>query len=133
MKKINELKKHYVEYFEDVPVQRYAAEYIGRDEDTIIRWKKQDRQFAESIQRAKAIWIRKVFVKTKAEFALEKLEAEVFNKSAIPSEQPRYNVGIRDEKGQEILRKHTDFMLEITKSTTSKSQRAKLRNAKDYK
>lgn len=36
---IDELKKKYVEYFTDVPIQKYAAMAIGRDEDTIILWK----------------------------------------------------------------------------------------------
>jgi hypothetical protein len=77
--KINDLKKNYVEYFKDVPVQKYAAMYIGRDEDTIIRWRKEDKEFADSVRRAKAEWIRKKLIETKAEFALERLEKEVFS------------------------------------------------------
>ena len=75
---IERLKAEYVAYFEDVPIQKYAAEYIGRDEDTIIRWKKEDSDFADAIQRAKAIWVRKTFIKAKAEYVLEKLSIEVF-------------------------------------------------------
>ncbi len=76
---INELKQSYVKYYEDVPVQCYAALYIGRDEDTIIRWRKEDSSFAEAVQRAKAEWVRKKVIATKAEFALERLEKSIFS------------------------------------------------------
>ena len=73
------LKKEYVAYFNDVPVQRYAAMAIARDEDTIIRWRKDDPKFADAVQIAKATWIRKRVIASKAEFALERLENEVFS------------------------------------------------------
>jgi hypothetical protein len=66
-----ELKAQYLKYFEDVPIQRYAAMAIGRDEDTVIRWRTEDLAFAEAVQRAKAEWIRKKMLAVKAEFALE--------------------------------------------------------------
>lgn len=75
---IQQLKADYVAYFEDVPVQKYAAEFIGRDQDTIIRWKKEDPDFADAVRRAKAVWVRKTFIKAKAEYVLEKLSNEVF-------------------------------------------------------
>lgn len=74
------LKEEYVKYYEDVPIQKYAAMYIGRDEDTIIRWKNDDQDFADAIQRAKAEWVRKKMLGVKAEFALERLEKSVFGK-----------------------------------------------------
>ncbi len=75
-----ELKEEYVKYFTDVPVQKYAAMYIGRDEDTIIRWRKDDKDFADAVQRAKSEWVRKKMLATKSEFALERLEREVFGR-----------------------------------------------------
>lgn len=77
---VQRLKTEYLAYFEDVPVQKYAAMYIQRDEDTVIRWKKEDPEFADRVQRAKAIWIRKKAIAIKAEFALERLESEVFGR-----------------------------------------------------
>lgn len=79
IKSIDELKVTYVKYYEDVPIQKYAAMAIGRDEDTIIRWRKEDKDFADAVQRAKAEWIRKKLLAVKAEFALERLEREVFS------------------------------------------------------
>lgn len=80
---ISKLKKDYVAYFKDVPVQKYAAMAIARDEDTIIRWRKDDPKFADAVQRAKASWIRKKVIATKAEFALERLESEIFSQKSI--------------------------------------------------
>jgi hypothetical protein len=79
---IKQLKANYTAFFKDCPIQRYAADYIGRDEDTIIRWRKNDPGFAEAVKRAKADWVRKKLLQTKAEFALERLESEVFGKAA---------------------------------------------------
>lgn len=86
---INRLKERYLEYYADVPIQRYAAMSIGRDEDTIIRWRKADQQFTDSINQAKAEWVRKKVLLTKAEFALERLEKSVFGpKSSVEITAP---------------------------------------------
>ena len=79
------LKEQYLLYFEDVPIQKYAAMAIARDEDTIIRWRKEDPDFADAVQIAKASWIRKKVLATKAEFALERLEKEVFGQNLSAS------------------------------------------------
>lgn len=79
---ITKLKEMYVDYYADVPVQKYAAMSIGRDEDTIIRWKKEDGVFADSVEKAKAEWIRRRLLTTKAEFALERLEKSVFSEKS---------------------------------------------------
>lgn len=57
--KLVPLKASFLEYFRDVPIQKLAAAYIGRDEDTILRWKKEDADFADQISKAKAEWARK--------------------------------------------------------------------------
>lgn len=85
---IVELKKQYVEYYTEAPVQKYAAMYIGRDEDTIIRWRKEDTDFADRVQRAKAEWVRQKLLKVKPEFALERLEKEIFSAKIEVSEVP---------------------------------------------
>lgn len=51
---IDELKERYIRYFEDLPVQKYAAESIGRNEDTVIRWCKEDPDFADAVKMARA-------------------------------------------------------------------------------
>lgn len=86
---IRALKEQYISYFADVPVQKYAAMYIGRDEDTIIRWRKDDPAFADSVKRAEADFIRKKMLAVKSEFALERLFKQVFTqKEEIQISEP---------------------------------------------
>lgn len=58
-KKINnhkELEEKFLEYFRQLPVQKLAANFIGVDQDTILNWKKRDKQFSDQISAAKAEW-----------------------------------------------------------------------------
>lgn len=109
---ISEMKREYIQYFEDVPVQKYAAMAIGRDEDTIIRWRNEDPSFADAVQRAKAGWIRKRVLATKAEFALERLEREVFSPSLAPAPDPTLQ-STRD-KIREFLDDKNDYAYDIS-------------------
>lgn len=81
-KDIAKLKTEYLHYYRDVPVQRYAAAAIGRDEDTILRWRKDDAEFAESVEGALANWVKEKVMATKPEFALERLQNSVFGSRA---------------------------------------------------
>lgn len=76
---IARLKELYIEYYSDVPVQKYAAMAIGRDEDTIVLWRKADPEFSGRVEMARAFWVRKKATRVKAEFALERLEKEVWS------------------------------------------------------
>ena len=88
-KDIKTLKQEYVDYYKDVPVQKYAAMAVGRDEDTIIRWRNLDPVFADAVQRSKAEWVRRKMLAVKAEFALERIEKDIFTpKEEILVEQP---------------------------------------------
>lgn len=75
---IAQLKEKYIEYYRDLPVQKYAAMYIGRNEDTIIIWMKKDSDFSYRVQEARSQWVRRKASKVKAEFALERLEKDAF-------------------------------------------------------
>lgn len=77
------LKAAYLSFYCDCPIQKYAAEYIGKDEDTIIRWKNKDSSFADSAKRLKAEYVRKRWLSTKAEFALERLDNSMFGPKAF--------------------------------------------------
>jgi hypothetical protein len=88
-KDIEALKQEYVDYYRDVPVQKYAAMAIGRNEDTIIRWRGADPAFADAIKRSKAEWVRRKMLAVKAEFALERLEKGIFTpREEVLVEQP---------------------------------------------
>lgn len=72
-------KEKFVEYYTDVPVVRYAAQYCGRDEDTAHRWMKEDTEFAERVQAAESAFIKKKMKQVKGEFALERLFKQIFS------------------------------------------------------
>lgn len=50
------LKEKYLKYYSELPNQGLAADSIGRDEDTIILWKKQDSEFSDLCAKAKSDW-----------------------------------------------------------------------------
>jgi len=50
------LKEKYLKYYSELPNQGLAADSIGRDEDTIIRWKTEDTEFADLCAKAKSDW-----------------------------------------------------------------------------
>ncbi|MGZ6005528.1 MAG: hypothetical protein ACXWLH_05285 [Candidatus Saccharimonadales bacterium] len=105
--KIEQLKDKYIKYFEDVPIQKYAAMYVKRDEDTIIRWKNDDKDFADRVNQSKAEWIRKKMLKLDAKTALERLEKEYFSEKIIyQREDPRELIlkkfGLIDKDGNKV-------------------------------
>lgn len=53
------LKEQFLGYFKDVPIQKYAAAFIGKNEDTICVWKQEDADFSDQIERVKANFLRK--------------------------------------------------------------------------
>lgn len=97
-------KDRFIFYFQDVPVQKYAAMYIGRTEQTIINWMKEDEDFFNRVQTARAEWIKKKAIKVRAEFALERLEKDIWaERKTIDVEDKRKDVlaeyGIGDDNG----------------------------------
>lgn len=52
------LKEEFLRYYKTTPIQNYACKYIGRSEDTIGRWKKEDQDFADCINKLKAEYVR---------------------------------------------------------------------------
>lgn len=61
------LKEKFLEYYKDLPIQKLAAGYAGRDEDTIIRWKKEDEDFTYQIELAKSEWAKSKAKRVKSE------------------------------------------------------------------
>lgn len=76
---IKELKETFIRYFRDVPIQKYAAQFIKRDDDTISYWKKHDPKFTEDIKQAEAEFISKALNKTKADWKLERIFKKDFS------------------------------------------------------
>ncbi len=79
---MSELKKKFIEYYSKLPIQKLGAEFIGKNEDTIIRWKKNDKRFADQVASAKSAWALEnaSLVKSK-EWLLERIMKEHFAES----------------------------------------------------
>jgi hypothetical protein len=76
--RIARLKLEYLEYYRELPVQKLAAASIGRDDDTIIRWRGQDQEFAEQVQQARAAWALKKTKRVDDTWLLERVLREEF-------------------------------------------------------
>src|SRR5215210_2824766 len=77
--RIARLKQEYLEYYRELPVQKLAAAAIGRDDDTIIRWRGQDSEFAEQVQQARAAWALKKTKRVDDTWLLERVLREEFS------------------------------------------------------
>lgn len=68
------LKEKFLEYFRKAPIQKFAAAYIGRSEDTITDWKREDSDFSDCINRAKADYVSEKLNKVRSnEWILERV------------------------------------------------------------
>ena len=87
---IARLKEQYIFYYSQLPLQKLAAGFIGRDEDTIINWRKADPHFADAVTKAKSDWaLSKVRNTRDTKFLLERILKEEFaQKVELQSIQP---------------------------------------------
>lgn len=77
--KNKELKLKFLEYFRQLPVKKLAAASIGRTDDTILNWEKEDSDFSEQIEQAKAEWALSNIKRVKSrEWLLERLMKDHF-------------------------------------------------------
>lgn len=51
------LKERFLAYYAEMPIKRYAAYSIGRNEDTTLGWERTDPAFSERIDKAKAAYL----------------------------------------------------------------------------
>jgi len=74
-----DLKLKFLEYMRDLPVQKLAAGWIAKHEDTITDWKREDPWFSDQIEIAKSEWAKKTSrgVKSK-EWLLERVMKDHF-------------------------------------------------------
>lgn len=62
-KQLSNLKRKFLEYYAKLPIQKLAAEFIEKSEDTICDWKNKDKNFANQIASAKSVLALKMLVK----------------------------------------------------------------------
>lgn len=79
------LKIKFLEYYRTVPVQKLAANFISRSEDTITDWKKADTHFSDQIEVMGSEWAKEKVSEVKSpEWLLERLMNDHFrNKSKV--------------------------------------------------
>lgn len=49
-------KEEFLRYYSQLPNQKLASGFVGVDEDTIINWKKSDKEFSDAVASAKSQW-----------------------------------------------------------------------------
>lgn len=111
---ITDLKAQYIKYFEDAPVQKYAAMSIKRDEDTIIRWKNEDKAFADQVEQASAEFVRKLVIASKAEFVLERMFKDVFTPAQPVCMNCRVNPIEKLKESKDTVDSFAEYMMKIT-------------------
>ena len=93
-KELAKLKEKFLDYYRKLPIQKLAAEFIGKDEDTIINWKKKDKLFSDRLASVKSEWALNNVGKVKrAEWLLERLLSEYF----VEKKEVDSNVNLRLE------------------------------------
>jgi hypothetical protein len=80
-KDIAVLKEKFLKYYEKVPIQKYAAAFIKRSENTVSEWKAADDKFRDAIEEARAIFVQTNIMKTKADWKLERMLRQDFGQS----------------------------------------------------
>ena len=74
------LKKKFLEYFRELPIQKLAGAFIARSEDTITDWKREDSDFSDQVDQAKADWAMARTQKVKSEeWLLERVMKDHFS------------------------------------------------------
>lgn len=58
---------------------KLIAQSIGRNEDTLNRWRNEDPEFADNLDQARNAFIRAQMGKARPEFLLERTERELFS------------------------------------------------------
>jgi hypothetical protein len=75
---IKELKAQAIGVAEQVYHYRIVANAIGRDEDTLKKWRTKDGPFSAALEQARTRFLQKQIRKARPEFLLERLEPEIF-------------------------------------------------------
>lgn len=72
------LKEKVLDYLSHMPFYRWAAKSIGKDEDTIAIWRKEDPDFSERCETAKSEAIRKLGARATPDFMLKSADPKTF-------------------------------------------------------
>lgn len=77
-----EKKNKVLDYLTHLPIYRWAAKSIGKDEDTLIRWRNEDPDFAEKCEIAKSAAIKKLSGRATPDFILKNVAPADFKEKS---------------------------------------------------
>lgn len=93
-KDIARLKKDAILVAENLWYYKLIARSVGRDEETLINWRKSDPDFSNKLEIARTKFIDKQMGKAKPDFLLERTERELF---APPAQQVKLEGNIVEQ------------------------------------
>jgi len=104
IRELSKLKSKFIEYFSELPIQKLAAKFIGKSENTICNWKKNDKRFCDRLLKAESQWAldNARSVKSK-EWLLERIMKEHF------AQQVNVEHGVSEELETELNRVRSWF------------------------
>lgn len=89
--KTKEKKASFLQYFQQLPIQKLAAGFIGVDENTITNWKKADSEFSDQVETAKSQWALDNAKKVRSkEWLLERIMNDHFG------DKKQFEVSLKD-------------------------------------
>jgi len=71
-------KEDVVAYFAEIPIYKHAAAFAGIHEDTLALWRKEDAEFSDRLEKARAEFVRRYGKRSRPEFLLERLDKDNF-------------------------------------------------------
>lgn len=82
-KELFDLKNEFIEYYKIMPIKKYAAYSIGRSQDTIRLWEKDDYDFSYRVKKTKADYLKGKAKNLRPEFIIPLLFRELTPRQEI--------------------------------------------------
>lgn len=76
--RMKEQKRLVISYYAEIPIYKHAAAFAGIHEDTLALWRKDDAEFSDRLEKARAEFVRRYGKRSRPEFLLERLDKENF-------------------------------------------------------
>lgn len=76
--RMKEQKRLVISYYAEIPIYKHAAAFAGISEDTLALWRKEDTEFADRLEKARAEFVRRYGKRSRPEFLLERLDKDNF-------------------------------------------------------
>lgn len=76
--KNKEKKDHIIEYLKRFPFYKWAAKSVGIDEDTLIHWRKDDKEFADRVEIARSEGVKYFGGRASPDLILKSADPETF-------------------------------------------------------